>query len=229
MGFDLHCLGLDVCPTNTYIIVITPNKVLERKILNSGYKQVCGVDEVGMGCLAGPVVVCAVRMEESFYLDDNNIEGVRDSKLLSESQRREVYGRLVKHPDISYVVSCAHAKKIDELNIYGASRMAMRKAVKKVVGTSQLKTMVLVDGNKKIPNLKYDQEAIVKGDQKVFSIACASIIAKVYRDRVMKRYSKVYPDYGFEQHKGYSTILHQKQLKKLGPCPIHRRSFRLKY
>lgn len=210
--------------------MITPNKVLEKKILNSGYKQVCGVDEVGMGCLAGPVVVCAVRIEEGFYLDKkNNIEGVRDSKLLSEAKRKEVYSRLVKHPDISYVVSCAHAEKIDELNIYGASRMVMRKAVKKVVGTSQLKTMVLVDGNKKILNLKYDQEAIVKGDQKVFSIACASIIAKVYRDKMMERYAIKYPNYGFEQHKGYSTILHQKQLNKLGPCKIHRRSFRLKY
>lgn len=210
--------------------MITPNKVLEKKILNSRYKQVCGVDEVGMGCLAGPVVVCAVRIEEGFYLDKkNNIEGVRDSKLLSEAKRKEVYSRLVKHPDISYVVSCAHAEKIDELNIYGASRMVMRKAVKKVVGTSQLKTMVLVDGNKKILNLKYDQEAIVKGDQKVFSIACASIIAKVYRDKMMERYAIKYPNYGFEQHKGYSTILHQKQLNKLGPCKIHRRSFRLKY
>ncbi|MEK9158101.1 MAG: ribonuclease HII [Patescibacteria group bacterium] len=206
--------------------MITPNKTFELKTLNSGYAYICGVDEVGMGCLAGPVVVCAVKVGKEFY--EKGLVGIRDSKLLSESQREKLYKTLINEKSLSYRISLADSKKIDEINIYQASMWAMREAIKKVLGSSS-QAIVLVDGNKKIPNLSYEQKTVVKGDQKVFAIACSSIIAKVYRDRMMKQYSKVYPNYGFEQHKGYSTILHQKQLNKLGPCPIHRRSFRLRY
>ncbi len=197
-----------------------------------------------MGCLAGPVVVCAVSFSGDFYKEGlGGLVGVTDSKLMSSKKREEFYKRLIRDKRVSYSVSVSSPKVIDEINIYQASRVAMRRAIgrtvelknslKNISKSSSQKTnsqvMVLVDGNKKIPDLNFDQEAIVKGDQKVFAIACASVIAKVYRDKLMERYAKQFPDYGFEQHKGYSTKIHQEKLNQLGPCPIHRRSFRLEY
>jgi ribonuclease HII len=207
-----------------------PTKTLERKLFNSGYGYICAVDEVGMGCLAGPVTVCAVGMTPDFYKKERKkLVGLRESKLLTARQREVFAKELLKEKSLTYSISYCHPKKIDSLNIYQASREAMRRALKKIQPDTSMKTIVLVDGNKKIQNLEFDQQAIVKGDQKVFAIACASIIAKVHRDKVMDRYAKRYPAYGFEQHKGYSTKVHQEQLNLLGPCPIHRRSFRLKY
>lgn len=207
-----------------------PTKELEMKMLKSGYDFVIGVDEVGMGCLAGPVVVCVVSFDKNFYKRNNPIfNGIKDSKLLSAKQRELLVSELLKEKGMTHVLSFSSPKTIDELNIYQASREAMRKAIKKIQPNKILKTILLIDGNKKVKNLEIDQQAIVKGDQKIFSIACASIIAKVYRDKLMKRYSAQFPAYGFEQHKGYSTKIHQNALKKLGPCPIHRHSFRLKY
>ncbi|MBK5280149.1 MAG: ribonuclease HII [Bacteroidia bacterium] len=223
---------------------------MERKLLNSGYDHVIGIDEVGMGCLAGPVVVCAVKFTRAFY-NKNHLElrGLKESKLLSTGQRKVFAKRLLKDEDLICAISFCFPKKIDTINIYRASREAMRTAVKRVTNShlsvtnnllnnqlpklktenSKLRTIILVDGNKKIKNLKFDQRAIVKGDQKIFAIACASIIAKVYRDKMMKRYAKRFPAYGFEQHKGYSTKVHQNALNQYGPCLIHRRSFRLSY
>ena len=183
-----------------------------------------------MGCLAGPVVVCAVSFKNAFYKkSDSNLKGLKESKLLSVTQREKFVKRLLKEENLLYAISVRSPKKIDEINIYQASREAMRTAVQKVASSRSGEVMVLVDGNKKIPNLKFDQQAIVKGDQKIFTIACASIIAKVYRDKLMKRYATRFPVYGFEQHKGYSTKIHQDALNKVGPCAIHRRSFRLSY
>jgi ribonuclease HII len=214
---------------------------------------VWGFVVVGVGCLAGPVVVCAVYFGPNFYLTKSRAKlgGLKESKLLSPELRRNFSRRLLKGKDIQYAVTYSSATKVDELNIYQASRAAMREAVKKIIaelpkpakyvqkiaGESGEKTtrseaqkmIVLVDGNKKIKDLDFDQQAIVKGDQKIFAIACASIIAKVHRDALMKRYAKQYPAYGFEQHKGYSTKQHQEMLRKHGPCAIHRRSFRLEY
>ena len=210
-----------------------PTKTLERKLLDSGYGYICGVDEVGMGCLAGPVTACAVGIKSNFYKNNHSkLVGLRESKLLSARHRKLFAQELLKEKDLVYAVSSCSPKIIDDINIYQATRQAMRNAIKKLTTNNTqltMKTIVLVDGNKKIENLQFDQRAIVKGDQKIFVIACASIIAKVYRDKLMKRYATQFPQYGFEQHKGYSTKLHQDALNKVGPCPIHRRSFRLEY
>ena len=206
-----------------------PHKTLERKLFRSGYRLIYAVDEVGMGCLAGPVVVCAVGITNTFYKKHHKkLRWLRESKLLSSSQREKFTKELLKE-NLVHAISYAYPKTIDKLNIYQASRQAMRSAIKKIKPQFDLKSVVLVDGNKKIPRFKGEQMAIVKGDRKVFAIACASIIAKVHRDKMMKRYAKKYPGYGFEKHKGYGTRYHQTKLISMGPCNIHRRSFRLDY
>ncbi|MBI2064893.1 MAG: ribonuclease HII [Candidatus Yanofskybacteria bacterium] len=221
-----------------------PNKSLERKLFKSGYRYIYAVDEVGMGCLAGPVVVCAVAITNAFYNKHHKkLQGVRDSKLL-QPKRRELFStELLKEKDLVYALALAQPKTIDRMNIYQASRLAMRTAINKLRITnyefkkqsairntqSDNKSIVLVDGPYKIAGLKMDQIPVVKGDRKVFAIACASIIAKVYRDKMMTKYAKKYPNYGFEKHKGYGTKYHQAQLLSLGPCEIHRKSFRLDY
>jgi len=209
--------------------MILPTKDLEKKLFKSGYDRVIGVDEVGVGCLAGPVVACAISFSPEFYNTYNQttkkFQGLRESKLLSPQQREKFMTELLGQ---KYKIGLCYPKKIDTINIYHATHEAMRSAIKNI-SLKKTRTIVLVDGNKKIKNLKFDQQAIVKGDQKVFAIACASVIAKVYRDRMMVQYAKRFPGYAFEQHKGYSTKAHQDALNRLGPCLIHRRSFRLKY
>ena len=206
-----------------------PRKTLERKLFNSGYGYICAVDEVGMGCLAGPVVVCAVEATKDFYKKSHPaLRGLRESKLLSAIQREKFAAELLKNKDLKFKVCCAYPKTIDKLNIYQAARLAMKRAVialRPAQGDEYLKKIVLIDGKTKIKNLNIEQMAIVKGDRKVFAIACASIIAKVYRDKMMTKYAKKYPGYGFEKHKGYGTKYHQAQLAYLGPCDIHRKSF----
>jgi len=203
-----------------------PNKTLEKKLFKSGYRYVFGVDEVGMGCLAGPVVVCAVGVTRDFYKKSHPaLRGLRESKLLSAVQRDKFAWELLKEKDLVYAISSVSPKAIDKINIYQASRFAMRSALRKIKSQPGIKNIILIDGNKKIPGIREEQMPIVKGDRKVFAIACASIIAKVYRDKMMVRYSKKYPNYGFEKHKGYGTKYHQAQLIALGPCEIHRRSF----
>lgn len=207
-----------------------PKKTLERKLFDSGYGYICAVDEVGMGCLAGPVVVCAVGITNQFYKKHHKkLAWLRESKLLLPHQREQFAKELVAEKGLAYALALCTSKKIDEINIYQAARDAMRRALKKIRPNIVVKTIVLVDGPHKIKDLKQDQQAIVKGDRKVFAIACASIIAKVHRDSMMKRYAKKYPGYGFEKHMGYATKYHQVQLTALGPTPIHRRSFRLEY
>jgi len=224
-----------------------PQKTLERKLLASGYDQVIGIDEVGMGCLAGPVVVCAVVFDKKFFQKNNpKLRWLRESKLLLPYQREKFAAELLKEKSIKFAICYCYPKTIDRLNIYQAARKAMRGAVNSLVkspqGSTFLRTqgrtlssssghirypkiIVLVDGKTKIDGLKMEQRAIVKGDRKVFTIACASILAKVYRDKMMTKYSKKFPKYGFEKHKGYGTKLHRAALVKLGPCAIHRRSF----
>lgn len=207
-----------------------PYKTFEKKLFRSGYRLIYAVDEVGMGCLAGPVVVCAVAITNSFYNKHHRkLQGVRDSKLLQARQRELFSAELLKEKGLAYALAFSYPKTIDKLNIYNAARESMKKAVDKLKPNLNLKSIVLVDGKTKIKGLKLEQMAIVKGDKRVFAIACASIIAKVHRDKMMKRYAKRYPGYGFEKHKGYGTKYHQAQLTALGPCDIHRRSFRLKY
>ena len=205
-----------------------PHKTLEKKLFKSGYRYVFGVDEVGMGCLAGPVVVCAVRVTKDFYKKNHpKLRGLRESKLLSAIQREKFAKELMKEKNLVYAISFISLKVIDKINIYQAARLGMKNAIKKLKPNFDLKTIVLVDGKTKIKGVDYEQMPIVKGDRKIFAIACASVIAKVYRDKIITKYAKKYPNYGFEKHKGYGTKYHQAQLVAFGPCEIHRKSFRL--
>lgn len=201
-----------------------PSKTIERKLFEEGYSHVVAVDEVGMGCLAGPVVVCAVVFEKDFFQYPHMLlDGIRDSKLLLPHQRN-YFSQQLKKENIRFEVAYCYPKTIDKINIYQASRRAMRKAISKL-GLPQDSSYLLIDGDKQLHGISLQQRAIVKGDRRVFSIACASILAKVFRDTMMTRYAKKFPGYGFEKHKGYSTKLHQAQLIALGPSPIHRHSF----
>lgn len=209
-----------------------PHKTLERNLFKSGYKSVIGVDEVGMGCLAGPVVVCAVQFTPEFYrASHRKLQKLRDSKLLVSHHREEFAQTLWVQKNIHFKLAYCFPKTIDRINIYQAARLAMRRAIHKLHSqftNLNSHTMILVDGPHKINGLSHEQMPIIKGDRKVFAIACASIIAKVYRDRMMARYAKRYPGYGFEIHKGYGTKLHREKIKEHGPTPLHRRSFRWK-
>lgn len=203
-----------------------PHKTLERKLFKSGYGYVFGVDEVGMGCLAGPVVVCAVGITNHFYNKHHKkLRWLRESKLLLPHQREQFAAELLQEKDLVYAIFSVSPKIIDKINIFQAARLGMKNAIKKLKPSIDLKTIVLVDGKTKIKGIDYEQMPIVKGDRKIFAIACASIIAKVHRDNMMKRYAKKYPGYGFAKHKGYGTARHKAQLILRGPCEIHRKSF----
>lgn len=208
-----------------------PSKQLELKLFKNGYKAVFGVDEVGMGCLAGPVVACAVLLDKKFFQKSHReLAGVRDSKLLSAKQREALAELLLREPHLKYRLAFCYPKTIDRINIYRAARRAMKRATSMVIlrvhsQDDHASSVVLVDGPRKIDGLKFDQIPIIKGDRKVFTIACASIIAKVARDKMMARYAKKYPNYGFEKHKGYGTKYHVAQLTAHGPSKIHRSSF----
>lgn len=189
--------------------------LFENEARGKGYKIVCGVDEAGRGPLAGPVFAAAVILPE-----DEMIEGLNDSKKLSEKKREYLYD-YIKEKAISYSVASATEKEIDNINILNATFLAMRRAIE---GLDVLPDMVLVDGNR-CPTLKINSRAIIKGDSLSASIAAASILAKVERDRLMKQLSQKYPQYKFEKHKGYGTKLHTDLIKEYGPCEIHRKSF----
>lgn len=177
---------------------------------------IIGVDEVGRGCLAGPVYAAAVVFR-SEALNDL----VTDSKLISEKRREELAEQILKEHHVG--IGSASVDEIDELNILNAALLAMKRAVAKL-GVSA--GHVLVDGNKKIPNLPgFEQTAIVKGDLRVAPISAASIVAKVARDRLMKEMGVQYPVYGFEVHKGYSTPVHKQSIVAHGPCIEHRKTF----
>ncbi|RLN49873.1 hypothetical protein BBJ29_003123 [Phytophthora kernoviae] len=153
-------------------------------------------------------------------------ERVKDSKKISEPQREELFELLTNHPSITYAVHINSAQRIDEINILQASLESMTKSVEEVAGRlKQDKTFVLVDGNRLPPTLELPAEAVVKGDDKVYSIAAASIIAKVTRDRLMRDYDVQFPQYGLAQHKGYPTKAHVTAIAKHGPCAIHRLTF----
>jgi len=205
-----------------------PSKKLENKLFKKGFKYIVGVDEVGAGPLAGPVVVCATLFDKKFYSQKHEeLFEVRDSKLLSSKKRQELSDRILESK-IRYQIGSCSPEKIDRINIFQAIQAAMRMAVFKLVKKYKIKpkqVMVLLDGRNLISNLDLAQQAIVKGDRKVFAISCASIIAKVKRDKIMDNYSKKYSNYGFEKHKGYGTKDHFAKLRKYGLCPIHRKSF----
>lgn len=187
----------------------------ENKAIEHGYKIVCGVDEAGRGPLAGPVYAAAVILPKGYVID-----GVNDSKKLSEKKRDALYDKIVNEC-IAYNVGIATEKEIDEINILQATFLAMRRAVE---GLSVKPDIALIDGNKK-PGLDITEWDIIKGDAKSANIAAASIIAKVSRDRYMLEMAKKYPEYQFEKHKGYGTKLHYEMIEKYGVSEIHRRTF----
>lgn len=188
-------------------------KVYEETYWPEGY--VCGIDEVGRGPLAGPVVACAVVLPE-----DCDILYLNDSKQLSEAKREELYGKIMEQA-VSVGIGSRSEGRIDEINILQATYEAMQEAVKKL----QVKPVVFLNDAVTIPGIEGKQIPIVKGDGKSISIAAASIVAKVTRDRLMTEMDKVYPEYGFASHKGYGSASHIEAIKKYGLCPIHRRSF----
>lgn len=187
----------------------------EKEALNRGYKVICGVDEAGRGPLAGPVFAAAVILPKGHI-----IEGVNDSKKLSEKKRDMLYDKIIEEC-VCYSVGTATEKEIDEINILQATFLAMKRAVD---GLEIKPDLALVDGNR-VPPLDADVETIVKGDGKSASIAAASIIAKVSRDRYMLELAKKYPQYEFERHKGYPTKLHYEKIYEYGISEVHRRSF----
>lgn len=205
-----------------------PRKTLERNLFKQGYKKVIAIDEVGMGSLAGPVVVCAVSIDKKFFNKRHkNLSWLRDSKLLAPHQREKFVRELLRFKNLKFKICYCYPKTIDRVNIYQAARLAMKRAIKKLLaGRLKSRTIVLVDGKYEIKGLELKQLPIVKGDQKVFSIACASLLAKVFRDKMMVRYSKKFSEYGFERHKGYGTKFHRVMFLKYGRSPIHRLSFR---
>ena len=188
---------------------------IEEKLLNEGYRFICGVDEAGRGPLAGPVFAAAVVMDR-----ERINEGVRDSKKLTPKKREKLFEEIIKE-SIAYSVAMVDSKIIDEININNATFLAMKNAIENLKIEPDI---VLVDGYE-IPNLNFNQRAIIKGDRKSYSIACASILAKVSRDRYIVEISSKYPLYKFEKHKGYGTKEHIEILQKYGPCEIHRISF----
>ena len=182
---------------------------------DNGNKFVCGIDEAGRGPLAGPVYAAAVILPPNTIID-----GVNDSKKISEKKREYLFD-IIKEKSLCFNISFATVEEIDKINILNATFLAMKRAFD---GLKKSPDFALIDGNR-VPTLGIPTVAIVKGDSLSESIACASILAKVERDRFMKKESEKYPEYFFEKHKGYGTKIHIEALKKYGPCRIHRRTF----
>ena len=180
-----------------------------------GYKAICGVDEAGRGPLAGPVCAAAVILPPNTIID-----GVNDSKKLTEKKREALFD-VIKETAVSYCIAYASVEEIESINILNATMLAMKRAVE---GLDVKADYAMIDGNK-MPPLDIDGETIVKGDAKSMSIACASILAKVSRDRLLYEYAKEYPQYQFDKHKGYGTSAHREAILEYGPCPYHRMSF----
>lgn len=191
-------------------------RTLENAIRRLGFRQVAGVDEVGRGCLAGPVVAAAVILDP-----ERPIRGLRDSKLLTPAARDRLYGEIVRCAT-GWTLACVDAGEIDRINIHNASLRAMHSAVTRFAPAPDF---VLVDGFP-IPGLTIPQRAVVKGDRRCAVIAAASIVAKVTRDRQMRRLHEADPRYGFDRHKGYATPQHLAAIEQFGGSPVHRRSFR---
>lgn len=190
---------------------------IEEMLRNKGCQFICGVDEVGRGPLAGPVVAAAVILP-----DDLELDGLDDSKKLSPLRRNKIFEQII-NSDTICAVGIIDNESIDKINILKASLMAMRKAV---MDLKKSPDFVIVDGNFPIPKLDYPQFAVVKGDSRCSSIAAASVVAKVTRDRIMEKYDAMYPGFSFSKHKGYPTAEHIEELRREGPCDIHRKSFK---
>ena len=191
-------------------------KKIEEELYAQGIQSICGIDEAGRGPLAGPVVVAAVIMPK-----DSMIEGVNDSKKVSEKKREILYEKIIQEA-ISYGVGIIDQKEIDEINILNATKKGLTTAI---IQLTTKPDRILVDALNKIDTCGIPYTSIIKGDAKCYSIAAASIIAKVTRDRIMRQWDEVYPQYGFSKHKGYGTKIHIEAIQEYGICPIHRLSF----
>ena len=188
---------------------------IEKEYYGNGYRLICGIDEAGRGPLCGPVCAAAVILPL-----DCKIDGINDSKKLSEKKREALF-ELITEKAVSYGIAMATAKEIDDINILQATFLAMRRAFEKLEDAPDL---ALIDGNRK-PGLSCDEVTIVKGDAKCISIAAASILAKVTRDRYMKELDEKHPEFCFAKHKGYGTKLHYEKIAEYGICDEHRRTF----
>ncbi len=193
----------------------TPTYEYEHKAYDSGFKCVCGIDEAGRGPLAGPVFAAAVVLPV-----DCEIPGLNDSKKLTEKKREALFEVIIEKA-IAYSVASASEKEIDEINILNATYLAMNRAFD---GLSVKPDMALIDGNRE-PGVDAMQKTVVKGDSKSMSIAAASILAKVSRDRYMLEIAKLYPQYEFQKHKGYGTKLHYERIRENGISDVHRKTF----
>ena len=188
---------------------------LENEIYDEGFTLLCGVDEAGRGPLAGPVCAAAVMLPRGHV-----IEGLNDSKKLTEKRREELYD-VIRSESVSYGIAFASVEEIETLNILGATFLAMNRAIMQLSPAPEL---ALIDGNR-TKGIEVPARCVVKGDSKCADIAAASVLAKVTRDRYMLEMAEKYPQYHFEQHKGYGTKLHYEALREYGPSPIHRMSF----
>lgn len=191
-------------------------KKIEQGYYDTGLTYLCGIDEAGRGPLAGPVVVAAVILPK-----ESKIEGVNDSKKVSEKKRELLYEQIIAEA-ISYSVAIIDEKEIDRINILNATKVGVTTAIQ---GLSVRPDRILIDALSGIDTCQIPYDSIVKGDAKCYSIAAASILAKVTRDRMMRKMDELYPLYGFEKHKGYGTAAHMQAIREYGLCPIHRRSF----
>ena len=195
---------------------LTNLKQIEEKLYRQGIDTICGIDEAGRGPLAGPVVVASVIMPK-----DSMIEGINDSKKISENKREKIYEEIIEKA-ICYGVGIIDQKEIDDINILNATKKGLTKSLQALTVKPDI---VLVDALTNIDTLGIPYQSIIKGDAKSYSIAAASIIAKVTRDRIMRQWDEVYPEYGFAGHKGYGTAKHIQAIKENGICMLHRKSF----
>lgn len=193
-----------------------PDYEFEKAAVNSGFSCICGVDEAGRGPLAGPVCAAAVILPEGAV-----IEGLDDSKKLTEKKRERLYD-IIKQTAVAYSVAYGTLEEIETVNILEGTYLAMNRAIE---GLTVKPDFALIDGNRVPRGIKIPCETVVKGDSRSMSIAAASVLAKVTRDRLMLEYDKKYPEYNFKKHKGYGTKEHTELIKQYGPCEIHRLSF----
>jgi ribonuclease HII len=195
---------------------LTKIKEIEKDLYSKGFKNICGIDEAGRGPLAGPVVVAGVIMPQ-----DSMIEGINDSKKVTEKRREKLYD-VIKEEAISYSIAVIDHHIIDDINILNATKQGVTEVVD---GLDVKPDLIIVDALTHINTRGIPYEPIIKGDAKCYNIAAASILAKVTRDRIMRQWDEIYPQYGFSSHKGYGTAKHIAAIKEYGLCPIHRLTF----
>ena len=199
---------------------LTKLKEIEKDLYNKGFKNICGIDEAGRGPLAGPVVVAGVIMPQ-----DSMIEFVNDSKKVTEKRREKLYD-IIREEAISYSIAVVDQNVIDEINILNATKQGVTEVID---GLDVKPDLILVDALEHINTRGIPYEPLVKGDARCYNIAAASILAKVTRDRIMRQWDEIYPQYGFLSNKGYGTAKHIEAIKEYGLCPIHRISFTKKF